>query len=160
MANEALATYLNDHLAGSVIALELLDHLERERAGTPEVDVLAGLRAEIGEDRAALERLLERLGIPQSKPRQVTAWLTEKIGEVKLRLDDPGHGALHRLEALETVSLGVEGKRALAHALAAAAGDVPELAGFDADGMARRAEEQREVIEALRLRAAREAFAA
>ena len=110
--------------------------------------------------KAALERLLERLGIPQSKPRQVTAWLTEKIGEVKLRLDDPGHGALHRLEALETVSLGVEGKRALAHALAAAAGDVPELAGFDADGMARRAEEQREVIEALRLRAAREAFAA
>ena len=28
MPNESLATYLNDHLAGSVVALELLDHLE------------------------------------------------------------------------------------------------------------------------------------
>jgi len=28
MANEHLATYLNDHLAGSVVALELLDQLE------------------------------------------------------------------------------------------------------------------------------------
>lgn len=27
MADEHLATYLNDHLAGSVVALELLDHL-------------------------------------------------------------------------------------------------------------------------------------
>ena len=28
MANEHLATYLNDHLAGSVVALEVLDQLE------------------------------------------------------------------------------------------------------------------------------------
>ena len=28
MANEHLATYLNDHLAGSAVALELLDQLE------------------------------------------------------------------------------------------------------------------------------------
>ena len=34
MANESLATYLNDHLAGSVVALELLDHLEEGGAGT------------------------------------------------------------------------------------------------------------------------------
>ncbi len=34
MANESLATYLNDHLAGSVVALELLDHLEEDGAGT------------------------------------------------------------------------------------------------------------------------------
>lgn len=160
MANEALATYLNDHLAGSVIALGLLEHLEGEVAGTPDVRVIARLRADIEEDRDILERLMARLAIPESAPRQAAAWLTEKLGEVKLRLDDPGHGALHRLQALETVSLGIEGKRALAHALAAAVGDVPELAGFDAGRMARRAEEQREVIEALRLQAAKEAFAA
>jgi|RhiMetdeSRZDD1v2_1073273.scaffolds.fasta_scaffold609614_2 hypothetical protein len=28
MANKYLATYLNDHLAGSVAAIELLEHLE------------------------------------------------------------------------------------------------------------------------------------
>jgi hypothetical protein len=95
------------------------------------------------------------MAIPESKPRQVTAWLTEKVGEVKLRLDDPGHGALQRLEALESISLGIEGKRSLAHALAVAADGVPALAGFDAERMARRAEEQRARLEPLRLEAAR-----
>lgn len=160
MANDALATYLNDHLAGSVIALELLEHVETERAGTPDAHVLARLRAEIAEDRAELERLLQRLHIPASKPRQLTAWLTEKLGEVKLRIDDPGHGALRRLEALETVSLGIEGKRSLALALAAAAGGIPALADFDAEALARRADNHRAMVEPLRLAAAREAFGA
>lgn len=158
MANDALGTYLNDHLAGSVIALELLGRLETEVAGTPDVPVIASLRANIEEDRERLERLLDRLAIPESKPRQLTAWLTEKLAEVKLRVDDPGHGALLRLEALETVSLGIEGKRSLAHTLAAVAGDIPALAGFDADLLARRAEDQRGVIETLRLQAAKDAF--
>lgn len=160
MANDALTTYLNDHLAGSVIALELLEHLETERAGTPEAPVLATLRADILADRDDLERLMRRLDIDASKPRQATAWLTEKLGELKLRLDDPAHGALRRLEALETISLGIEGKRALALALAAAAETAPELADFDADRVVRRAEEQRGVVEPLRLQAAREAFGA
>ena len=159
MANEALATYLNDHLAGSVIALELLEHLETVQSGTPDARVIASLRSDIVEDRAMLERLMERMSVPESKPRQLTAWLTAKMGELKLRVDDPGHGALRRLEVLETVSLGIDGKRALAQALAAAAGSVPELAGFNADRMARRAEEQRAKVEPLRLQAAKEAFA-
>jgi hypothetical protein len=160
MANDALATYLNDHLAGSVVALELLEHLVSARAETPDAPLLASLRAEIDSDRADLERLMARLDIAESKPRQLTAWFTEKVAELKLHVDDPGHGALRRLETLETVSLGIEGKRELAHVLAAVARDMPALAGFDAAGMARRAEEQRATIEPLRLQAAIEAFAA
>ncbi len=34
MGNEILATYLNDHLAGSVMAVELLDHLRELSKGT------------------------------------------------------------------------------------------------------------------------------
>jgi hypothetical protein len=34
MANEHLAAYLNDHLAGSVAAVELLEDLEKAHAGT------------------------------------------------------------------------------------------------------------------------------
>ncbi|MCD6072567.1 MAG: hypothetical protein K0S42_3083, partial [Microvirga sp.] len=106
MANDALATYLNDHLAGAVAALELLEHIETQQSGTPDAAILASVRADIEEDRALLEQLMGGMAIPESKPRQVTAWLTEKVGEVKLRLDDPGHGALQRLEALESISLG------------------------------------------------------
>src|SRR5947209_272940 len=34
MSDQYVATYLSDHLAGSVAALELLEHLEKAHAGT------------------------------------------------------------------------------------------------------------------------------
>ena len=39
MPNDSLATYLNDHLAGSVVALQLLDHLTEDGAGTTETSL-------------------------------------------------------------------------------------------------------------------------
>ena len=158
MANESLATYLNDHLAGSVLALELLDHLVAERTEAAEARILADVHAEILADRQLLEAFMARLGIAVSRPRQATAWLTEKLSELKLRLDDPGHGALRRLEALEAVSLGILGKQALWQALAAAAADAPELDQLDYADLVRRATEQHRVVETLRLHAAREAL--
>ncbi len=156
--NESLATYLNDHLAGSVVALELLERLEREGAGTAEASTLAGVHADILADRQELEGLMGQLGIAVSEPRKATAWLVEKLSEIKLRLDDPGQGALQRLEALETISLGIAGKQALWEALAAAAETVPALGQLDYARLVHRAEAQREVVETLRLRAAREAL--
>jgi hypothetical protein len=160
MANESLATYLNDHLAGSVVALELLDHLEEDGAGTADASLLAGIHADIEADRQELEAFMARLGIAASTPRKATGWLVEKLSELKLHLDDAGDGALRRLEALETVSLGIAGKAALWHALAAAAEDAPVLNGLDYGRLARRAETQRDVVERLRLHAAREALGA
>jgi hypothetical protein len=158
MPNESLATYLNDHLAGSVVALQLLDHLEEDGAGTAQASILANVHADIEADRQELEAFMARLGIAVSEPRQATGWLVEKLSELKLHLDDAGDGALRRLEALETVSLGIAGKQALWHALAAAAEDVPELNGLDYTRLARRAETQREMVERLRLHAAKEAL--
>jgi hypothetical protein len=34
MNTNNLATYLNDHLAGAVVAVELMEHLERIHAGS------------------------------------------------------------------------------------------------------------------------------
>lgn len=158
MANESLTTYLNDHLTGSVVALELLDHLEEDGAGTAGASILADVHADIEADRQELEAFMAQLGITASAPRKATGWLVEKLSEIKLRLDDAGDGALRRLEALEIVSLGIAGKAALWHALAAAAEDAPELNGLDYARLARRAETQREVVEGLRLHAAKEAL--
>ena len=158
MANESLTTYLNDHLAGSVVALELLDHLEEDGAGTAESSILAGVHAEIVADRQELEAFMAQLGIAVSAPRKATGWLVEKLSELKLHLDDAGDGALRRLEALETISLGIAGKQALWHALAAAAEEAPELNGPDYARLGRRAEAQRGVVETLRLDAAKAAF--
>lgn len=99
-----------------------------------------------------------RLRIAESRTRKATAWLAEKVTEIKLRLDDPGDGPLRLLEALEALSLGIEGKGAMWRALAAAAKEEPVLQVADYEGLARRAEEQRRRVEAVRLEAARRAL--
>ena len=101
---------------------------------------------------------MTQLGIAVSAPRKATGWLVEKLSELKLHLDDAGDGALRRLEALETISLGIAGKEALWHALASVADQVPELSAFDYPRLGQRAAAQRAVVEALRLSAAQEAF--
>lgn len=154
MADEHLATYLNDHLAGAVAALELLEHLQAAQAGTPAERAIAELRADVEADRGELEALMARLHVAASRPRKVTAWLAERIAELKLRLDDPAGGPLRRLEALEALSLGIEGKRLLWRALAVAAEGEPALRGVDYERLAQRAEEQRRRVETMRLDAA------
>ena len=155
-ANEALARYLNDHLAGSAAALELLGHLISDRAGTADEPVLVALRADIEASREALEAVMTELGVAASQPRQATAWLMGKLSELKLRLDDPDDGALRRLEGLEGLGIGIEGQRSLWRALEASAESVAALPRIDYAALARRAEEQRQTVETLRLQAARE----
>ncbi|MBC7923348.1 MAG: hypothetical protein H7Z75_19905 [Ferruginibacter sp.] len=158
MNSEHLATYLNDHLAGSVAVLDLLAHLETAHANTDTGRFAAQLRADIGADRQELETLMERLHLAESLPRKAAAWLAEKATQLKLRLDDTAGGTLHLLETLDAVAVGIEGKRALWHALAAAAGEVSALRGIDYEALSARAVEQRRRVEAVRLPAAKAAF--
>jgi len=159
MAGTHLATYLNDHLAGSVVAIEMLEHLERTHKGTPLASFAFGLRAEIVEDRQTLERLMERLEIAKSPVRQAAAWLSEKLSEVKLKVEDMRGDRLRLLEILDALSLGIEGKRLLWIALGAVARIAPDLGGNDYNRLEQRAEEQRRVVETHRLEAARSALA-
>lgn len=161
MDNEYLATYLNDHLAGSVAAIELLEHLEAAYADTTIARFFTELRGEIAADRRELRGLMDRLHVAESRPRKVSAWLTEKVTELKLRLDDSARGPLRLLESLEVVGLGIHGKLALWRALSAAAEVSPGLSGLiDYERMAQRAKEQRRRVEVVRLEAAKAAFAA
>jgi len=91
MASEHIATYLNDHLAGSVVALELLDKLEATHSDALR-DFFRGLHADVLADRDELLGLMERLQISESRTRKASAWLAEKMTELKLRLDDPQRG--------------------------------------------------------------------
>jgi hypothetical protein len=157
MSTSTLTTYLNDHLAGSVVAVKLLDHLISKPAGATG-EVFRTLRSEIEEDQNVLRKLLERLAEPESRVRKAAAWLTEKLGQAKLQMDDPGNGELRALEALETLGLGIQGKLALWRALASVAGSVPELGTVDFSLLQRRAIEQFDRVERLRLEAARTAL--
>jgi hypothetical protein len=160
MANDALATYLTNHLAGSDAALELLEHLANSQADSPYAGLLVEIRTEVEEERQVLEALISDIGSSESFPRQATAWLTGKLSEVKLRLDDPDTGPLHALEGLEAVSLALAGKLALWEAMAATADQIPDLrsAGTDFAELIERSRTQRHKVEKARLRAARDAF--
>jgi hypothetical protein len=157
MTARALDTYLNDHLAGAVLALELLDHLLEL---PPQVDQhqLARLREEIDQDRKVLRGLIKDLGAKESSLRKAAAWLSEKMGQLKLRVDDPDGGVLVEFETLETLALGIQGKLALWRALSAAADRNPALSSLDLAGLQARARDQFEQMEQLRLQAARRAL--
>jgi hypothetical protein len=106
MTHAPIATYLQDHLAGAVAAIELLQHLEQAHTGSDTGRFLTALRADVAADRAELETLMERLGIAQSGPRKAMAWLAEKLTQLKLRLEDEGGGNLRLLEALDALAGG------------------------------------------------------
>jgi hypothetical protein len=158
MSSKALRTYLNDHLAGSVAALELLDHLADLHSDPDRKRFFTGLKAEVEEDQRVLQQLLEKVGGKESTARKAAAWLTEKIGQVKLRLDDVGDGQLRVLEAIETLGLGIQGKLALWRALAAVSDRVTQLRGVDFTRLEQRAVQQHQRVEVQRLQAARAAL--
>jgi capsule polysaccharide export protein KpsE/RkpR len=71
--NAHLETYLNDHLAGSDSALDLLTRLEEKYANMT-LD-LAEVRAEVQEDQKELKTIMARLVVKKSQSRQVSGWL-------------------------------------------------------------------------------------
>jgi hypothetical protein len=147
-----LAVHLNDHLAGSVAAIELLTTLEEKYAHIQ--PVLEALRADIEQDQAELKALMDRLNISESSARKIGGWITEKATQFKMRVDDHSAGALRLLEGLEALSLGIEGKLALWGALHVTADRFPRLKCADYERLIERALDQRKRAEALILDAA------
>ena len=158
MGNEHLATYLNDHLAGSVVAVELLESLEESHKGTPLEQFLRNLHKEIEADRQELKTLMDRLDVSESKTRKATAWISEKVTELKLHFDDSAEGAFRLFESLEALSLGIEGKRSLWLLLAFLSDDVPSLRLINYQRLIERAQDQRNQVEARRMEIAKKAL--
>lgn len=153
-----LATYLNDHLAGSTAGLELARRARGSNEGSELGVFLAGLTAEIEADREKLGEVMEAVGAGRDRVKVTGAWAGEKVGRLKLNGRLLGYSPLSRLVELEGLTLGVTGKLALWRMLREL-GD-PRLAGFDFDALIARAERQRDGLEQRRLEAGRLALAA
>ncbi len=156
MSDADLGTYLNDHLAGSVVAIEMIERAVQQDPGTPLSASLAEVVAEIRADQEVLRGLLERIGAKENPVKKAGAWLAEKVG--RLKLGDTGEGALGRLEMLETLALGIRGKLGLWVALQRVAPRHPELGEVDFAALQVRAREQHARVEAHRVEAAIEAL--
>lgn len=157
---ELLHTYLNDHLAGSVAALELIEHLTKKFPGTEFEGFLADLYAHIEADQQVLRDLLNAFERSESSIRKAGAWIAEKFARPKFGIEehDVSGSGVGLLEALEGLVLGITGKQLLWRALASASEVWPQLRGPNYSELERRAAEQRDRVEEKRVAAAREAF--
>ncbi len=153
-----LAIYLNDHLAGSVAAIELLDHLIKEQSGQRLEKFLADLRDDINHDQDVLRDLIHKLDLRESAVRKAGAWLVEKLGEAKIILGGNKIGDVGLLQALEALALGITGKQLLWRGLRTEQANLSQLQGIDLDGLEQRARQQFERVDKERLQLAREAF--
>lgn len=156
MADDALATYVEDHLAGAAAGVELLEALAAQHQGEPTGALAGRLLPEVEADRRTLADLAQSIGAG-SPLKEAAAWVAEKVSRLKLHRD--AKGVLGTFEALEAMSLGVLGKRALWRALAVAARTDRRLAGVDFEALAASAERQHALLEDERLRAAAIALA-
>jgi hypothetical protein len=158
MPEKYLSIHLNDHLAGSTVALELVKRAARENEGSELGAFLNGLATEIAADRRTLVGIMSLLGVSVDHPKRALAWLAEKVGRLKLNGSLIGYSPLSPLVELETLSLGIEGKRLLWVALADSVAD--RIGAERLQELIARADRQRAGVEHHRLEAARRAIGA
>jgi hypothetical protein len=152
-----LDSYLNDHLAGSISALELIAHWAKAHKGEPLGSFFVETEREIKVDQDTLRDVMRTLGVEESKVRQAGAWVAEKVGRARLVIAGDEAGSLGLVLTLEGLLMGVTGKKLLWRALAAA--KLPRLNSYNFEHLERRAEQQVERLEAERISAVRQTFA-
>src|SRR5918996_6049579 len=147
-----VAIYLQDHLAGSVAALELVERAARANAGNELGSFLTDLHGEISADKETLLATMRTLGVNPSRVKNAVAWTAEKAARLKANGGLLRYSPLSRVHELEALEAGIVGKRSLWTNLQAV--DDSRLAGFDLPQLVERAEAQRAGVEEWRRRAA------
>lgn len=154
-----LDIYLNDHLAGAMVGVELSRRAAKSSRGTPRGEFLDRLHREIWEDRRTLQAVAQALGADTSPAKSAVAWTAEKVGRLKLNGRIRTSSPLSPLVELEGLEVGVTGKRSLWQTLSRAFPGDARLESFDLDALVARAEQQLEGLREHRMKAARQALA-
>jgi hypothetical protein len=150
--SEALVTYLNDHLGGAQIAVELLEAM-RDQHDDQDFRQFAGvLLPEIEADDLTLRHIIEKVGPGPSAVKRFGGWIVEKAA--RLKLGHTGSTSFELFESLELVALGIQGKLCLWKALQAASTSDARLREYDFETLMRRAEDQYGQVESRRIRLA------
>lgn len=153
---KALITYCHDHLAGARFAVSLLKDLASQDIDRQTAELAKELEAAISHDQCLLEGLVDGLGADTAVFKEAAAWVAQKASRAKLTMSEP----FGIFEAVEMLSIGVLGKRALWYALTELKQSKEFTCELDLEGLILRAEEQFEKLESLRRRLARTALRA
>ncbi len=155
MAHKALDNYLNDHLGGAMLGTDLAEQIRDRGEGTSLGELMERVAPEIEQDRQSLIDLMEQLDVSKNAVKQASAWLAEKASRVKFGGATSGEPDFGLFMAVETLTLGVEGKLSMWKALKEVRADHPALAATDLDNLIARAQSQHDALEVERIAAAR-----
>ena len=154
MAEKPIDLYLNDHMGGAMLGSELAEQIADRNEGTPLGELIAPVASEIEEDRRTLSDLMERLDVSRNPVKHAGGWLTEKWSRVKFSGAGSGDSDHGNFMALETLALGILGKRSLWVALQTIEDQHEELGELDLDELIARADGQHGIVERARVQAA------
>jgi hypothetical protein len=160
MADRLLRIYLNDHLTGASMIVRVIRRSARANRGSELGAFLEELFREVVEDRAALRRLMDELGVRPNPAKQGVAVVAERLGLLKLNGSLTGYSDLSRVLELEGMTMGVAGKLSLWECIAATQADPAARAGLDLEALQARARSQLERLAPHRRAAAGRAFPA
>jgi hypothetical protein len=158
MADKAMDVYLNDHLAGALLGSNLAEQIRSQNKGTELGELMESLGPEIEEDRQTLIDLMDRMGTSKNPVKQATTWMAEKASRPKFSGLTSGEPELGTFMALESLTLGVEGKACLWKALKEVAGQYEPLASLDLADLIARAQAQHDALERARIATSKRAL--
>ncbi|HEY9138559.1 MAG TPA: hypothetical protein VIM67_09825 [Terriglobus sp.] len=153
--SKSLKTYLHDHIAGAQHAIQLFEALKELNDESTLSQFAAEQLQQIKEDLEVLENIAKRLRADEFQIKEIAGWIGDKLSRLKLA---PLGKPFHTFEALEFLTLGILGKRALWRTLRLMAPRHPELTSVDFDQLIERAEAQYEATETMRLGMAQRVF--
>jgi hypothetical protein len=130
----ALAAYLRDHLTGSDAAIQVVERLRLTHAGSQEGRLFASLFDEFREEREVVRLLLEQIGAAAHSVKRLAGLAS---GSVLMVAGGGERGDLSLFRTLESLAIGVQGKRGMWRALQSLLGEQPipsvrSLAGLEA----------------------------
>ena len=127
--SESLVTYLNDHLTGAQIAVQLLESMRKQNDDQKFRQFARVLRPEIQVDDQTLRHIAEKIGSGPGGINQAGGLFLEKAARLKLR--HTGSKSFELFQSIELLALGVQGKLSLWRALRTASGQDARLRGYE-----------------------------
>jgi hypothetical protein len=148
-----ISTYLNDHIGGARVAVQLLEAM-RDGHDDPQFrNFAASLLPGIQQDDRTLRTIAEKIGPGPSAIKEAGGWLLEKAA--RLKVGPTGSTDFAMFEALELLTLGIHGKSCLWEALQVVSKADSRLQEFNFEELISRARQQYEEVDRRRLDLAR-----
>ena len=153
-----LGIYLNDHLGGATVGVELAKRTWRANRAGELGAYLEQLVRELEEDRATLRRIMAQFGVRPSRVKPALGWAAERVGRLKLNGRIREYSPLSRVLELEGLTFGIEGKLSMWRNLRDTPGVAARLEGIDLDELIERGVRQQAGLGPHKVEAARVAF--